>query len=142
MPSPIPDAFGLIQIPQPHTSHQARSISLPLSPFIVYNFGCGLLVSMSSSLQNRWAECLDMKYEQEPCRVYIPRSQAYIAPAHFRQSMQSGHLSINGQKLSNRSKSLGRALTAQVHPLWLGDCVSMPPTITATSNLLGHHGMS
>lgn len=43
----------LIQIPEPHVSHQARVISLPLSPFCVYCLGSGLDVSISAVLTKR-----------------------------------------------------------------------------------------
>lgn len=62
-----------IHIPQPQSSHQARSISFPLSLLQICFFGCGLSVWMSAVLTKRWAEC--------------------IAPAHFRHSTQSGIVS-------------------------------------------------
>lgn len=43
----------LIQIPEPHLSHQARVISLPLSPFCTYCLGSGLDVSISGVLTKR-----------------------------------------------------------------------------------------
>lgn len=51
-------AVDLIQIPHPHPSHHARSISVPLSAFCVYVRGWGLDVWISSVLVNRCAECL------------------------------------------------------------------------------------
>lgn len=51
----------LIQIPDPHASHHARVISVPLSPFCAYVLGAGLDVWMSAVRTKRCAECLEMK---------------------------------------------------------------------------------
>lgn len=111
--------------PAPQPSHQPRVISLPLSAFCVYVLGSGLAVSMSAVCTKRWAECLCVCAEasapgviSEMGSIRIRKecfffwgggcSNAHIAPAHLRQSMQSGDerggsangaFTCNGQRL-------------------------------------------
>lgn len=90
-------AVDLIQIPHPHPSHHARSISVPLSAFCVCVRGWGLVVWISTVLVNRCAECLSrwglvIIYLFRGCRptgVSIVEMITYMAPAHLRQSIQS-----------------------------------------------------
>jgi hypothetical protein len=49
------------QIPHPHSSHQARSMVLPLSESCMYVFGGGLDVWTSAVFTKRCAECLTMR---------------------------------------------------------------------------------
>jgi hypothetical protein len=60
----------LIQIPQPHSSHHARSIGFPLSAFCVYVLGLGLEVWISAVLTNKCAECLNTHHRSFLTRGY------------------------------------------------------------------------
>lgn len=51
------------QIPDPHSSHHALSISWPDSAFVIHVFGFGDELLISAVLTKRWAECLIMKLE-------------------------------------------------------------------------------